>query len=671
MKVKEYTTSFKNHNEYLAFKESENFVIPNVSYCNDEKHVHYNGYPKPIGDVIITYSVTSTTEPTTIYQFDSWEPEPWFDETIEIDGVKSSGHTLTHEEGVDSIIFSTTGLHTIKFKPTSTIIGKRAFWAIDYIVEAYIPEGITRINDEVFDYSPSMTAITLPSTLEYIGVRSIQDTGLEELRIPANAEIASYALMDNRVLKTLVIEDGIETFGMFAARSCVELENLTLPSTLKNTGKYTFALCSKLEDVTLPSGLKEIDVETFASCGLTAITIPNTVERIYNGAFGNCQKLESVTFEETPHVTVMDYRVFYNCKSLNYVELPNSITALGAAIFESSSVSAVTLPERITDIKYSMFKDCKSLTGVTIPTGVTKIERGAFSGCTAIETLILPQNLTTIEDEAFGGMTSLTRITIPQNVTSIGASAFTKTSSLEEITLEGLTVPTLGADAFKNAKAGFNIFVPCELVSDYQEADGWKTYKNNIKAIPGYTCNTVKGYCDVSHYSSIPCNCSLILTADEIPNKERLYYFETAVITSLEAGCFSGMTDMTGLSMSNSAIKSIPSACCKGTGLYYVNLPDSLETVAINAFSGCTSLSDITFGANVESLGRNAFAGCTALTAITFTTLEPPTITATTFPKESGEYTNFTIYVPAEAVETYKTYDTVWQGLANKIQAKP
>lgn len=671
MRLEEFITYFKNHADYIEFKNSEDFVLPNVSYCEEEEHIHYNPYFEPITDVIITYNVTSTTEYTTIYQFDNWDPEPWFEETIEIDGVKSTGHTLVKEDGINSILFDTEGLHTVKFTPTSTIIGKRAFWAIDYITEAYIPEGITRINDEVFDYSPSMTAITLPSTLEYIGIRSIQDTGLETLTIPANAEIANYALMDNRVLKTLVIEDGIESLGDFSVRSCVELENLTLPSTLKYTGGQTFVLCRKLKEINLPSGLERIGTNAFSNCGVTAITIPNTVKQIDSEAFGGCQYLESVTFEETPIIESLNFRVFASCPLLKHVEFPNSITVVGAGCFENAGIESVKLPDYITKIYYGTFVNCTSLTGVTIPSGVTEIERGAFSGCTAIESLTIPENVTIIGQEAFANMTSLTGMTIPSGVTEIGASAFTKASSLEEITIETLSVPTLGADAFKNAKAGFKILVPCSLVADYQEADGWKTYKNNIKAIPGYTCDTVKGYCDFMHSSSIPCNCSLILTADEIPNKEEIRYLETAVITSLEAGCFSGLTRATGITMTHSDVKSIPSACCKGIPIYYISLPDSLETIGINAFSGCTELALMEFGENVESIGRNAFAGCTALERITFSTLEPPTITATTFPKVSGEYTNFTIYVPAEAVDTYKTYDTVWQGLADKIQAKP
>ena len=37
-----YLKKFTNHSDYLAFKQSINFVTPNVSYCVTEDEVHYN-----------------------------------------------------------------------------------------------------------------------------------------------------------------------------------------------------------------------------------------------------------------------------------------------------------------------------------------------------------------------------------------------------------------------------------------------------------------------------------------------------------------------------------------------------------------------------------------------------------------------------------------------------
>ncbi len=50
-----YLRKFENHNNYVAFTESEEFIKPNVSICDEEDEVHYNPYviPKSIAEVIM------------------------------------------------------------------------------------------------------------------------------------------------------------------------------------------------------------------------------------------------------------------------------------------------------------------------------------------------------------------------------------------------------------------------------------------------------------------------------------------------------------------------------------------------------------------------------------------------------------------------------------------
>ena len=40
--MKRYLTKFNNYSEYVAFKQSDEFVKPNVSHCTQENDVHYN-----------------------------------------------------------------------------------------------------------------------------------------------------------------------------------------------------------------------------------------------------------------------------------------------------------------------------------------------------------------------------------------------------------------------------------------------------------------------------------------------------------------------------------------------------------------------------------------------------------------------------------------------------
>ena len=45
---------------------------------------------------------------------------------------------------------------------------------------------------------------------------------------------------------------------------------------------------------------------------------------------------------------------------------------------------------------------------------------------------------------------------------------------------------------------------------------------------------------------------------------------------------------------------------------------ESLETIPVNAFQGCTGLTSITISSNVQSIGDSAFQGCTSLETVIF-----------------------------------------------------
>lgn len=83
---------------------------------------------------------------------------------------------------------------------------------------------------------------------------------------------------------------------------------------------------------------------------------------------------------------------------------------------------------------------------------------------------------------------------------------------------------------------------------------------------------------------------------------------------------------------------------------------DNVESIGMIAFFNCSSLEELVFGDKLSSIGDNAFNNCKSLTSITIKTTTPPTIFG-----NLGK-TKATIYVPAEAVEAYKSAEG-WKGM--------
>jgi hypothetical protein len=77
------------------------------------------------------------------------------------------------------------------------------------------------------------------------------------------------------------------------------------------------------------------------------------------------------------------------------------------------------LPENLQTIEEGVFYGCKNLTSIIIPEGITKIGYQAFDSCVALSSVTLPSTIERIDQYAFYGCVELTTVTIPVSVESV------------------------------------------------------------------------------------------------------------------------------------------------------------------------------------------------------------------------------------------------------------
>ena len=112
-----------------------------------------------------------------------------------------------------------------------------------------------------------------------------------------------------------------------------------------------------------------------------------------------------------------------------------AVTQIANNAFASGSLESIEIPDSITYIGKSAFKNCTSLAEITIPAGVTVIGEGAFELCTSLKEVELPKNIKVISTNMFYGCENLESIVIPEGVTKICTSAFDSCSNLKSVTL--------------------------------------------------------------------------------------------------------------------------------------------------------------------------------------------------------------------------------------------
>ena len=162
-----YIKTFGHHSDYLDFLETSDFIMPNVSYCEDvTDEVHYNPL---VSKIIATFSLSSAGS-TRIYCWDDYEYSPVFGvnmfSDIEIDGVSVSVADLDAAQGMYNL---SSGQHTVTYTLISpSEVPYSTFYSCDKITAVTIPEGVSVINNGAFCGCANLVSVTIPSTLTEI-----------------------------------------------------------------------------------------------------------------------------------------------------------------------------------------------------------------------------------------------------------------------------------------------------------------------------------------------------------------------------------------------------------------------------------------------------------------------------------------------------------------------
>lgn len=170
----------------------------------------------------------------------------------------------------------------------------------------------------------------------------------------------------------------------------------------------------------------ETATRTYTVTGLLAgagseVVIPKTyndlpITAIAPSAFRGNNALTAITIPDS--VTEIGDYAFAECGSLTEVVLPHSVKKLGTSAFAAcAKLTSVRLSAAMTEILPETFANCIALRTVNVPAAVKTIGRRAFSGCVALSEMTLPAGIRTLADEIFCN-TAITEITFSGTVSA-------------------------------------------------------------------------------------------------------------------------------------------------------------------------------------------------------------------------------------------------------------
>ena len=144
----------------------------------------------------------------------------------------------------------------------------------------------------------------------------------------------------------------------------------------------------------------------------------------------------------------------------------------------TSLVNILSNFPNLVKINNNAFRNCTNLRNVDIPRSVTYLGATAFEGCTSLEGCYMYNSqIDKLHASTFVGCSALTTVTLPSTLTYVGDWAFHNCGSLIGLYCYATTPPEVYSGAFDN-KSNIKLYIPSASVSAYQNSTYWQGFKS-------------------------------------------------------------------------------------------------------------------------------------------------------------------------------------------------
>jgi hypothetical protein len=166
------------------------------------------------------------------------------------------------------------------------------------------------------------------------------------------------------------------------------------------------------------------------------INIPDTVEILDCSSFAMCDSICQILFGSNSKLRLMEEKVFAECRLLQSICIPSSVTTLGSHCFsecESLQISFCS-NSQLRIISRAAFVRCP-FPSIVVPSSVEVLGRASFDCCLWLVTcrFLADSKLTRIGDMAFHSCISLKSICLPSSVEYVGRSCFYGCNSVVDL----------------------------------------------------------------------------------------------------------------------------------------------------------------------------------------------------------------------------------------------
>lgn len=455
----------------------------------------------------------------------------------------------------------------------------------DKIRQVTVGVGITELSAQCFYYCSLITDVTFESGSQLTTISGSAFNGCSHL--------AQINLEDCKKLNLI---------GGSAFYDCHSLTELTLPDSLRTINGRAFARCTGLRSVYLPDGIQFIPSSAFESCSNVVLSVG------YDSYAKQYAERNHIAYVERAAALVAQGSCGESASWELYADGALYIRGSGSMTNPKNAASVawyayrgrirtVSVDAGITNLPDYAFYGCAALTEIRFAEGslLTTIGGSAMRGCTSLTELTLPDRLQTVYGNAWRDCAALTSVYLPESVSYMADSAFTGCNA---VTL------SVGYDSYaKQYAVRKNLAYterPCAVIASGScgANASWELYSDGSLYIRGSGSMTNAAYAAAVGWSGYRTVIKTVYVDAGITSLSDFAFFGCSALTSVQFAEGGRLTTVGG---------SVFNGC---TSLRELVLPGYVKTIYGNAFRGCSSLEKIYLPDSTSYIAGNTFAGC-------------------------------------------------------------
>ncbi len=400
--------------------------------------------------------------------------------------------------------------------------------------------------------------------------------------------LAEENLTDGAYSYVLLDDDTAKLTGCTATDT-----DLTIPATLGGV-PVTIIGSQAIRDVapvslTIPEGVTTLETNAIYNIrSLQSVELPDSLIYIDGNPFYSCGELSSITVSAGhPTLAVVDGVLFRKADNelLCYprglaataYDIPHGVTTISDYAFHAcSQLASVVFPDTLTAIGDYAFNYCEALTDITLPDSLLEIGEEAFFGCKKLTTVDLPGRLKTLGSVAFG-WSGVQRASLPASLTTVGTNPFYGCASLHRVTMDPANPALMIVDGVLYSRADMRAICCCDRSNE------------DVHIAEGTLCIGDYAFYDCTHLKSI-------ILPEGLASIGYAAFYDCINLAAID----------------------LPSTCTEIGELAFrwcwrlkeISFPEGMTVLRVNTLSGCSGLRIITLPESLITIEDYAMSDC-------------------------------------------------------------